>query len=205
WGTLVFFRGAGLREGRPTDPGLETTAALIARVQAGDASAREQLVARYLPLLRRWAHGRLPAHARGLLETGDLVQITLVRALNQIDSFVPRREGAFLAYLRRTLMNQLRNEVRRSVHDPDREVAADHPDEAPTLLEQMIDRDVIDAYEAGLERLPERLQEAVILSLEFGISHRDLAEIIGCPSANAARMVVSRALVKLARAMDEER
>ena len=73
------------------------------------------------------------------------------------------------------------------------------------MLEQMIGKDVIEAYEAGLASLPESLQEAIILSVEFGLSHRELAEAIGSPSPNAARMLVSRALVKLSKAMDEAR
>lgn len=189
------------REGT-TDPRFENTAALITRVKSGDSVAREQLVARYLPLLERWAHGRLPSHARGLLETGDLVQVTLVRALNHLESFEPRREGAFLAYLRTTLMNQLRNEIRRSVRDPEQGVNDEHADERSPLLEQMIGREVIESYEAGLATLPERMQEAVILSVEFGLSHGEVAEAIGSPSANAARMLISRALVKLSAAME---
>ncbi len=186
-----------------TDPFLESTAALISRVKAGDEAAREQLVAKYLPLLQRWAHGRLPSNARGLIETSDLVQVTLVRALNQIGKFEPRREGAFLAYLRTTLMNQLRNEIRRSVRDPKQEIPEDHSDDRATLLEQLMGRDVIEAYEAGLVTLPENMQEAIILSVEFGFSHGEVADAIGSPSANAARMLVSRALVKLSKAMDQ--
>jgi RNA polymerase sigma-70 factor (ECF subfamily) len=196
-------RAGSRAEGAETPQRLDTTAALIQRVKAGDPAAREQLVARYLPLLQRWAHGRLPGDARGLLETADLVQVTLMRALNNLETFEPRREGAFLAYLRTTLMNQLRNEIRRSARDPDREIPEDVADSRAPLLEQMIGRDVIDAYEAGLASLPANLQEAIILSVEFGLSHRELAEAIGSPSANAARMVVSRALVKLSKAMDE--
>lgn len=186
-------------------PLTDSTAALIHRVRGGDALARERLVARFLPQLQRWAHGRLPAHARGLMETGDLVQIALVRALDRVDGFQSQREGAFLAYLRRTLMNQLRNEIRRSL----REGRAVDPDELPdgrlSLLEQMVDRQVLEAYEAGLASLPEPLQEAVILSVEFGYSHRELAEATGSPSPNAARMTVARALVRLSKAMESYR
>lgn len=189
----------------PTDTHLDTTAALIHRVKSGDAAAREQLVLRYLPLLKQWAHGRLPSNARGLIETSDLVQVTLVRALNHLDTFEPRREGAFLAYLRQTLMNQLRNEIRRSARDPEQNLPEDPPDDRASLLEELVDREVLDAYESGLAALPETMQEAVILSLEFGFSHREVAEAIGSPSANAARMMVSRALVKLSQVMDERR
>lgn len=37
-----------------------STAALLERVRAGDAPARNQLVARIEPLLRGFAHGRVP-------------------------------------------------------------------------------------------------------------------------------------------------
>jgi RNA polymerase sigma-70 factor (ECF subfamily) len=162
-------------------------------------------VSRYLPLLQRWAHGRLPAHARGLLETSDLVQVTLVRALEQLDRFEPRREGAFLSYLRTALMNVLRNEIRRSVRDPNAPLPEQIEDARGSLLEQMIGREVVDAYEAGLAALPETMQEAIILKIEFGFGHKEIAEAIGSPSPDAARMVVSRALVRLSKAMDEHR
>jgi RNA polymerase sigma-70 factor (ECF subfamily) len=187
------------------NPPLDSTAVLFGRIKAGDSSAREQLVSRYLPLLQRWAHGRLPAHARGLLETGDLVQVTLVRALDQLDRFEPKREGAFLAYLRTALMNVLRNEIRRSARDPGAPLPEQIADDRGSLLEQMIGKEVIDAYEEGLATLPETMQEAIILKIEFGFGHREIAEAIGSPSPNAARMVVSRALVRLSKAMDEHR
>ncbi|MCA9759682.1 MAG: sigma-70 family RNA polymerase sigma factor [Candidatus Eisenbacteria bacterium] len=183
---------------------MESTAALIGRVRAGDSLAREALVARYLPLLRRWAHGRLPGHARSLIETGDLVQLTLVRALQRLDTFEPRGEGAFLAYLRHALMNQIRNEVRRSTQARAREAAVAGAAPEPSALEELVGKAVIEQYEAALLSLPPRMQEAVILSLELQLSHKQVAEAIGSPSANAARMVVSRALARLAEAMDAE-
>ena len=93
---------------------LESTADLLSRVRGGDPAAREQLFARYLPILKRWAHGRLPGSARNLADTDDLIQTSLLRALNRVGEFEPRHEGAFLAYLRQTLLNALRDEIRRS-------------------------------------------------------------------------------------------
>lgn len=80
---------------------VESTDTLLARVRAGESGAREVLFARYLPLLQRWARGRLPHHARDLLDTSDLVQMTLMRTLNKVDGFESRHEGAFLGYLRK--------------------------------------------------------------------------------------------------------
>src|SRR5690606_2412050 len=97
---------------------LESTASLLAMVKGGDEAARERLCALYLPMLMRWAHGRLPPQARGLAETCDLVQATLIQALAQLGRFESRHEGAFLAYLRTALLNNLRNEIRRGMRHP---------------------------------------------------------------------------------------
>jgi DNA-directed RNA polymerase specialized sigma24 family protein len=58
----------------------ESTITLLQRIRSGDPDAREQLMRRYLPRLRRWAHGRLPVYAREIDDTDDLVQNTLLRS-----------------------------------------------------------------------------------------------------------------------------
>src|SRR5262249_5353080 len=140
----------------PADAGLESTAVLLSRVRTGDGVARERLAARYLPVLRRWAHGRLPAHARGLSDTDDLVQVTLLRALDHVREFESIREGAFLAYLRRILLNALRDEIRRSTRQRSRQpLTPDLPDGGLSVVEQVIGRDAMERYESALARLPE--------------------------------------------------
>ena len=194
---------------RPPDTGspgpgqLDTTASLLARARLGDRSALDLLAARYLALLRRWAHGRLSLRARSLVETDDLVQVTLLRALDHVKEFEPRHEGAFLAYLRRILMNQIRDEIRKASRSPVLEsVPEDLPLDGPSPLQQAIGREAFEAYEAALERLPSRQQEAVVLRIEMGFTHQEVAEALELPSANAARMLVARALVGLAEVMD---
>ena len=56
--------------------GQHTTAFLLDRIRGGDARAREALVARIEPLLRRFAHGRMPQLLRHQQDTADLVQVT---------------------------------------------------------------------------------------------------------------------------------
>lgn len=185
---------------------LESTATLLQRARLGEDGARDRLFSRYLPILRRWAHGRLPGYARGTIDTDDLVQITLLRSLDHLDSFEPHREGAFLAYLRRILINRLRDEIRAKARGPE-DQPLDSLDEElqgslPSAIEDAIGRQVVEQYEAALERLEERQREAIIARIEFGYSHEQVAEAIDAPSANAARMVVSRALVRLAETLD---
>lgn len=182
---------------------LESTAELLQLVRGGDGEAQERLVRRVMPLLRRWAHGRLPPAARGMADTDDLVQVALVRALNRVESFESRREGAFLAYLRQAVLNALRDEVRRATRRPrGTELAEELVDRAPSLVEQAIGREALERYETALLLLPEFQREAVVLRVEFGYSYEEIAGAIGSPSPNAARMTVVRALAGLAEVMD---
>jgi len=184
---------------------LESTANLLRRVQAGDEAARRRLDRRYRPILRRLAHGRIPLRARDLVDTDDLVQETLVRAFNHIDRFEPRREGAFLAYLRQILINRLRDEARRAMRRPEhREIPEDLMDGGPTPLEVAIGSDLLQAYERALTRLAEDQREAVMLRIEFGYTSARLAEALGRPSADAARMFTARALLRLTELIREE-
>ncbi len=184
-------------------PDLESTASLLQKVRAGSLEARERLVRRYLATLRRWAHGRLPGRARDLVDTDDLVQDTLLRALDQVEGFEPRREGAFLAYLRRILVNQIRDQVRRVSRVPGHaELPEGIADVGPSPLAEAIGAEAFQKYEAAMATLSEEEQEGVMLRIEMGFTHQQVAEALGKPSANAARMFVARALVRLAEVMD---
>jgi len=187
------------------DP-LDSTAALLDRVRAGDGVARERLFARVLPALHRWAHRRLPAGARDLTDTADVVQVTVSRALARIEHFEHRGEGAFLGYLRAILLNVIRDEHRRAGRRP----GVDPLDEtlvdpAPSLLDRTVEREALERYERALARLPEDAREAVLMRIEFDYSHAQIAEALGKPSADAARVFVARALAELARTMGSER
>ena len=57
-------------------------------------------------------------------------------------------------------------------------------------------------YQAALERQPERTREAVALRLELGLSYVEIAERIGSASPNAARMLITRALMQMAEEMN---
>lgn len=190
----------------PSPVSLESTALLLERVRGGDGAARERLVGRFLPLLRRWASGRLPAHARSLADTDDLVQVSLLRALDKVDTFEARREGAFLAYLRQVLLNSLRDEIRRAKRRPNEPLGErEFASAEPSAFERVVGRDTMEGYEAALERLTPAQREAVIMRLEFGYGYARIAEAMGRENPNAARMLVARALVQLAAEMEPHR
>lgn len=184
---------------------LESTAALLEQIRAGDGDARERLFARFLPVLTRWAHRRLPVSARDTADTHDLVQVTLLRAFNNLERFEARGEGAFLAYLRQILLNIVRDEIRRAARTrPVEALPDDLAGGGPSVVEEVVGRDLLLRYEGALASLPPEMQEAVILRIELGYSHQAVADALRKPSADAARVMVARALVRIAQAMERE-
>ena len=180
----------------------ESTALLLERARAGDQRALDALFERYVPAFRRWARGRLPAWARGSADTQDLVQDVLLQTFKKIGTFEPRHEGALQAYLRQALVNRMRDELRRvqrrGAHE---ELDTAQPDPAPSPLEAAVGRQGIERYERALASLRPGDSEAIIGRLEMGYSYQELADVLGRPSAQAARVAVERAIVRLIEEM----
>jgi RNA polymerase sigma factor (sigma-70 family) len=180
----------------------ESSLALVRRAHDGDIGAQNELCARYLPRLQRWAHGRLPAWARGALDTHDLVQDTFIQVLRRIDQFEPRHEGAFHGYLRQALLNRVRDEIRRAHrHAPAEPLDTARPASDPSPLEEAIGQEALERYEAALARLRPDDREALILRIEMRYPYAEIATALAKPSIAAAQMAVSRALVRLAEEM----
>jgi RNA polymerase sigma factor (sigma-70 family) len=185
--------------------GVDSTLDLVERAKRGDGQAVETLFARYLPSLRRWASGRLPRWARDLMDTDDLVQETVIRAVKRIDRFESRHEGALQAYLRQAIVNRIRDEVRRTKRSPVSTALDDNAaDHGASPLEDAIGAEALARYEAALERLRPEEREAIVARVEMDGSYQEVARALGKPSPDAARMAVSRALLRLAEEMSRE-
>jgi len=184
----------------------EPTEQLLQRIRAGDPAARQRLYDRYLPVLQRWAHGRLPHYARDINDTEDLVQISLLRALERLQEFEERGSGSFLAYLRQILLNQVRVELRgrrRHGEKVDLEALEFAQMHAASAVETLVGAERLRAYEEALAKLDRRLQELVVLRIEFGFSFQQIAaEVGGTP--DAIRMSLSRALRGMAETFARE-
>ena len=181
-------------------PGETTT--LLAQARAGDRDALERLFARHLPLLRRWAAGRLPSWARRGVDTSDLVQDTVIATLGRLDGFEPRGEGALQAYLRRAVINAIRTLIRRANAAPEILELGEEIGGGPSPLDAAIGAEMFRRYDTALSMLTSLERDAVIGRVELGLSYRQLAELLDRRTADAARMTVTRALVKVVRHMD---
>jgi RNA polymerase sigma-70 factor (ECF subfamily) len=181
----------------------ESSEELLVRVRGGDRDALDVLLRRYVPALRRWASGRLPRWARDVAETEDLVQDTVLRSFHRLNDFDYRRPGALQAYLRQAVMNRIRDECRRVMRRPNISELTDGVEDADGLspLEAAIGTQAVERYEAALRELREDDREAIVARIEMGYDYDELAVMLGRPTAGAARVAVSRALVRLAERM----
>ena len=177
----------------------DETVELLTRARAGDRLALDRLFERQIPILRRWAAGRLPQWARDIADTSDLVQESVFETFKRIDRFEPRGEGALQAYLRQAVINRLRNHLRRVGARPvQTELESAIPDEQASPLELAIGRETLDRYEEALAALKPEERDAIVSRVEFGMSYAEVAAALEKPSADAARMAVVRALERLA-------
>lgn len=188
-----------------TESSWDSTLTLLTRARDGDAEALDELFARYVPMLRRWAAGRLPRCYRDLADTPDLVQETMVQVFKKIEGFEHRGEGAFYAYLRQAVMNRIRNEIRNAGRRPGKiELDENVPEDGLSPLEAAIGTEAVEKYEAALYRLRDEERELIVARLELGLTYAEVAEAARKPSPDAARMAIARAVARLIEEMSED-
>ncbi|MEN1726838.1 MAG: hypothetical protein AAGJ52_00235 [Pseudomonadota bacterium] len=184
---------------------IETTRQLIQRCNAGGLDARGELVRRNLPVLQRWARGRLPLYGRDLPKTEDLMRTGVILAFRNLKRFETTGEGAFLAYLRTMLLSCAHEEVQKNVRNRQGLMPADSND-ASDERSQKIARTVfeLEAFEELVNEMNEPKRSAVILRVEMGQDYDTIFKELELDSPNAARLLVQRGLAELARKMNRE-
>ncbi len=178
-----------------------TSLELIRLVRKGDRAAAEALFARHLPRLHRWARTRISRSARHHVDTSDVVQDAAFNVFQRLDTFEPRHKGALQAYLRRAVINRLHDEHRRIARTPDdTSLPVDITDDARlSPFDELASAETIANYKRALATLPQPDQQAVVARIEMGYSYQQIALMLNRPSADAARMAVTRALVRIAQ------
>jgi RNA polymerase sigma-70 factor (ECF subfamily) len=63
----------------------------------------------------------------------------------------------------------------------------------------------LDRYDAALSKLNEQERDLIVARVEVGLTYEEIAQALGKPSWNAARMAIARALVRLAEELNRGR
>jgi RNA polymerase sigma-70 factor (ECF subfamily) len=180
----------------------DSTLDVLERARDGDTSAVRVLIERTLGPLKRWARGRLPRYARASANTDDVVQDAIIRVLGRLERFEHRTVDGLQAYLRESVRNRIRDEIRKLSR---RGIGEKLPDAVPaetySPLEQVILKERAERYLEALRTLRPEDRLAVIFRLEHRYSFAEIADRLGKSSPDAARMAVNRAVKRLAEAL----
>ena len=121
------------------------------------------------------------------------------------DDVEPGSDEAFLGRVRRALYDKVVARVRlaRSASTPSSTTLASSAE--LQLHDSALGAELLERYETGLRRLKPLDREAIIARAELGLPWSEVTELLQKTGVAAARMTVSRALVRLAREMSYER
>jgi RNA polymerase sigma factor (sigma-70 family) len=96
----------------------------------------------------------------------------------------------------------LRDELRRRGRRPDlTDLEEKDLEAAGSPLEEAIGHESLEHYQRALERLRPEDRELIVARVEMEYTYDELAQVLGKPSAEAARKAAQRALVRLAEEM----
>ncbi len=92
---------------------VDSESELIGRAVSGDRIALSQLLLLHYDALDRHVSARIPRQLQGLLRADDVLQQTIIRAAQAIDTFESRHERAFRGWLNTIADNLVRDALRR--------------------------------------------------------------------------------------------
>jgi RNA polymerase sigma factor (sigma-70 family) len=193
----------------PEQPNHESNASedLVRAARAGDRISFEGLLRRSEERLVRLVRARMGDVLRGFEESSDLVQSALAEAVRSLPRFEYSGEGSFLRWLSTIVEHKIRHHLRdlqRKRRDPARlgaEPMTGIPGNVTTPSEAAMGRELEERYAAALDQLEPAEQEVLLLHLDLGCSHAEIADALGAPSPEAVRKRIARALVRLEQAM----
>lgn len=162
----------------------DTDAALMARLAAGESAALDVLVQRHQQRVRSLAM-RLTGHGDA---ADDVAQDAFMRVMRSAGSYAPT--AAFSTWLYRIVVNLCLDRQRRRA---DRHLALqdETPQHASAGAEQpLLEQERAVAVRREVEALPERQRLAVILHRFQGLSHAEVAEVMGCSESAVESLLV---------------
>jgi len=182
---------------------------LVERVQRGDKAAFDLLVSKY----QRKIFRLLSRLIRDSAEVEDVAQEAFVKAYRALPNF--RGESAFYTWLYRIAINTAKNYLvsqgRRvpTTTEADIEEAETFDDgerlrDLNTPESMLRTKQVAEAVNRAIDRLPEDLRTAIVLREIEGLSYEEIAQAMDCPVGTVrsrifrARDAIDKAIASLA-------
>ncbi len=183
---------------------------LLLAARQGDAAAIGCLLEQHRERLRGIAQERLPDHLHAKLSASDVVQQTYLDIHQRFPAFKGESRPSFIAWLRTSLLNHLRDEVRRfrsRRRQSQREVPIEFDSDAPQALHDLMTPSRDAAVREEQEQLWQAIQslsdphrQVILLRHQQGLSFASIGERLGV-TENAARKQWVRAVTTLQSAL----
>ncbi len=198
------------------EPDTET---LLAQVREGDPSAAGRLLVLYASRLRQMVSARMEPQLAVRVDPSDVVQETLLVALQKLPQYVRERPLAFYPWLRQIAIDRLAELRRRHLWSANRTVHREQPlppagsDGGPhaeqlladseSLLQRLVRKETLGRLRQALGTLSPQDREVLVLRHLEQLNTADTAEVLGI-SQTAAKQRHLRAIRRLRRILGQE-
>ena len=183
---------------------------LLSRVEAGDASARDELLHRHQATIRRSVGRRLDVKLRSRVDPSDVIQETQLDVIRRLDEFVERRPMPFRLWLIKLTHQRLIKVERHHLAAAKRSVVRELPlpeHSSVRLGRHFVSRELspvqrLSQQELGrrvrraIASLPENDREILLLRNFEQLSNADAAQLLDI-SKETTKKRYARALVRL--------
>lgn len=201
----------------PEDPPeLSESMELARRAKAGDAAAKDALVARYYERVRVMVRKRMGGDLRSGVESGDIVQDAMLNAASHFDQFEVRSHAELVGWFARVVENAIHSARRRAnaqKRDRKREISLQDlagPSDDSQVEFQPADgggppdhdielREEDERVRKAMAKLEEAHRRVLLLRNMEDLSWAEIADRLGLSSPDAARMLHVRAHLFLLR------
>jgi RNA polymerase sigma-70 factor, ECF subfamily len=203
---------------RSGDLDLTQTVQLLRRAKQGDEQALNDLYARYGERLHTVVRLRLGIRLRSKLESCDVVQDALMKALPRVQNADFATSGAFFHWLTAIVENHIRDLADHYAADK-RDAARERPlefqrsgtESVAGPIEGLVTSGTpsmaamrgedLSRLEAAVDALPDEQREALLLVRYEGLSLAEAGAKMN-RTPDAVRMLVARAVVRLGKALN---
>ena len=171
----------------------------VQRVLAGDTEAFAVLVQQYQLEIFRLTY-RMTRNAE---DAKDLSQEAFVQAYRALGSF--RGQSRFSTWLYRIAVNLCLNHLKAAAREDPAGLNGDLADSRTDALDVLLADERDRAVAAAVQTLPPQQKATLVLRVQQGLSHREIAEILDCSegTAKANYFHAVRALQRGLRAFQE--
>lgn len=179
-----------------------STQELIKSTQEGSTDSSNELIKRHIDRVYAIVRLRLGRSLRNHMDSGDLVQESMIRVINDLPTFEYQGEGSFIRWLSTIIENEIRNKSKffnrekRTPDKIDKNKPSFHPMNSPS--QTLILKEDKFFLEKAIRNLTENHKEVIIQRKYECLKFKEIA-INMALSEDGCRMLYARAMVSLTK------